>query len=672
MYSTKSNFSGPLLSDREFFCELIDLELNGLESIKELIKTEDFKACRKVFAEFFRNYLEPEKYFGSKNMVSEDKMSEDGSYTSLDDSETIEAAEKACRHYMVSCGVPSDFGDKKVDWYSNPTHNGYMEWPWQLSRHPELSALASAYSLTKNEKYAFACAELLDSWLKQAEAPEKMTPHGHTLSWRTIECGIRQGGCWPYVIHTFYKTEAFTDDLIVDICKSLYEHAERLYTVHGGNNWLLMEMNGLLHIAVIYRFFKDSKLWQDFAIETLNRELKKQVYNDGFQYELTTDYQHVAIGNYSDVLRLLLAYGIEPDKDMASYIEKMIEVYVYLSEPNKTVPDINDGMKYNAKEMVSRYISMFPENELFKWVISDGKEGKAPDYNHIFENAGLAVLRTGHSEKDTWVFFDGGEFGAGHQHEDKLNLLMYADGKLILTEAGKYAYDASRESKYTLSTRAHNTVRVDGLGQYRRKNYKWKGEIDKKSDLYYKAGENIDVLKAVYNEGYGNKRAETEAIHERTVLFVKKEKDLKPFLISIDRLQGVNENDIHTYGVLWHLDSENLSVNNLNIKADNLNLFVPETEFGLREISLSVCRGQFFPEVQGLYMRSHNQFDYRPIFCAEYKLTAQKARLVTVFYPDGNEVCPIKKVEASKNIEDTLITITLTNGEKLILDEKSL
>ena len=669
MYPT--NFSGPLLSDKKFFSELIDLNLSGLEEIKELLIKEDYKACRKVFAKFFKSYLEPNKYFkSSSGSLEGNTLDENGSYCLPTNEAIIEDAEKACRHYMVSCGTPSDFGENKVDWYSNPTYNGYKEWPWQLSRHAELSTLATAYSMTKNEKYAYACAELFDSWVKQAEAPAPLTGHGETLSWRTIECGIRQGGCWPYVIHTFYKTEAFNEDIITDWCKSVYEHAERLFTVHGGNNWLLMEMNGLAHIAVIYGFFKESSVWLKFACDTMSRELIKQVHPDGFQYELTTDYQHVAITTYGALLTLLTNYDIEPDKNFSSYVEKMIETYVHLAEPNMIVPDINDGMKYNAKGVVADYAHLFPENQLFKWVLSDKKEGTPPIKDHIFENAGLAVLRTGLTENDTWLFFDGGEFGAGHQHEDKLNLLMYADGKLILTEAGKYAYDASIESKYTLSTRAHNTVRVDNFSQCRRKNYKWKGEIDKISDLKYKLDSDIDVLYSFYNEGYGNKKGETSARHERKVLFIKNQKSLKPFAIAIDRLYG--EEKDHLYGIMWHLDSNDLSMDKLNIKADTLNIFVSDEEFTSNELSLSVCRGQMYPEMQGFFCNSHNQKDYRPIYCAEYKVYGNELRIVTVLYPDGNEPCPIEKVIASKNTSDNDICLILKNGEKINLNEKEI
>lgn len=45
-----------------------------------------------------------------------------------------------------------------------------------------------------------------------------------TKCWRTIECGIRMGANWPYILFTFYKTPAFTDDVFDNWYKSVYEH----------------------------------------------------------------------------------------------------------------------------------------------------------------------------------------------------------------------------------------------------------------------------------------------------------------------------------------------------------------------------------------------------------------------------------------------------------------
>ena len=185
-----------------------------------------------------------------------------------------------------------------------------------------------------------------------------------------------------------------------------------------------------------------------------------------------------------------------------------------------------------------------------------------------------------------------------------------------------------------------------------------------------KLNNDIDVLSSFYNEGYGNKKGETSARHERKVLFIKNQKGLKPFAIAIDRLYG--EEKDHLYGIMWHLDSDDLSMDKLNIKADTLNIFVSDEDFTSNELSLSVCRGQMYPEMQGFFCNSHNQHDYRPIYCAEYKVYGNELRIVTVLYPDGNEVCPIKKVIASKNTSDNDICLILENGETLSFNEKEI
>ena len=68
----------------------------------------------------------------------------------------------------------------------------------------------------------------MDSWMKQAVCPDADCVGYKTKCWRTIECGIRMGANWPYILFTFYKTPAFTDDILIDWYKSVYEHGERL------------------------------------------------------------------------------------------------------------------------------------------------------------------------------------------------------------------------------------------------------------------------------------------------------------------------------------------------------------------------------------------------------------------------------------------------------------
>ena len=99
---------------------------------------------------------------------------------------------------------------------------------------------------------------------------------------------------------------------------------------------------------------------------------------------------------------------------------------------------------------------------------------------------------------------DAAPFGRGHQHEDKLNLLIYAQGKYLLTEGGNYAYDDSEMRRYCLSSRAHNTVLVDHKGQNRRASYVWEdSDIEKLSGMKWGIGDSCDWAEGCYDGAYG-------------------------------------------------------------------------------------------------------------------------------------------------------------------------
>ena len=91
-----------------------------------------------------------------------------------------------------------------------------------------------------------------------------------------------------------------------------------------------------------------------------------------------------------------------------------------------------------------------------KW-ITEGDETGKPEYTSAaMPWSGFAALRTGWGQDDTWALMDAAPFGRAHQHEDKLSVLLYTNGKFLLTEGGNYAYDESEMRNYVLSTRSHN------------------------------------------------------------------------------------------------------------------------------------------------------------------------------------------------------------------------
>lgn len=56
------NVTGPLLSDRRFFQECLNLEYEGMQEVKASVLKEDFCGARKAMAAYIRRTLDPERF----------------------------------------------------------------------------------------------------------------------------------------------------------------------------------------------------------------------------------------------------------------------------------------------------------------------------------------------------------------------------------------------------------------------------------------------------------------------------------------------------------------------------------------------------------------------------------------------------------------------------------
>lgn len=647
------------MNEMKFFRECLNLDYKGMEDVKEAVHAEDYDMARKAFASYIRSTLEPERFFSVPYEEPENAYLLPG-----------ETACQACErivndHVMVAVGVPYDFGkEKEPDWSANPTDNQYEEWTWQFNRHPEFKLLAHEYQTTGDLRYAKRAVELFESWYHQASYPGDVSGYD-TRCWRTIECGIRMGANWPYMLFALYRTEVFTDQVLTDWYCSVWEHGRRLYKNHTHGNWLIMEMNGLAQIGILYPQLKESETWLSAALNCLENELERQVYPDGFQYELSTIYHEVVVNNYQRVIETAKAFGIPVSKLILKKLENASMIDVKLMMPNRRIPNINDGKWFCSKYLLERKHRILPGIPEFEWILSDGARGEKPSYESLaLPYSGFMVMRNGWGQDASWALFDGGPFGRGHQHEDKLSVLIYAGGKVLITEGGNYAYDNSKMREYVLSTRAHNTVMVDGMGQNRRKDYHWgDDDIRKKADLTWSTGTDFDYAESTYGQGYGPE-ADKSITHNRCIYFVKKAAaGLPPFFITVDRLRSERE---RSYQVLWHVNSEDPVISSYGVDLRDITIFVSG-----REPYLEVVRGQKEPEWQGFVSLGQRQGEYEPVNCVRTNIKGMNERIVTILLPKTGDN-PVVSAEAGWNVEDDSIILHMADGSKQIFHEREM
>ena len=651
--------AGPRTTPEEFFTKHLDTTIPALASIPAKMAAGDLAGAEKVFAGHVRATLR-------NDALNKDWLGR--KYKGKELRALTRRAEEIMDYRLSSCGMPHHFTDHKVDWNLNPTFNKYKEWTWQLSRHPFWTTLAEYYTATGDEKAVTVWIDMISSWFDQALVPKKAGP-GATHCWRTIEAGIRMDG-WSRQIAAFAKSPQVTDEFLTRYFISIWEHGWRLRNNSTSGNWLLMELHGLLRITLLYPYLKDAPEWKSYALKRLQEEFSRQVYPDGFQYELATGYHGVVISNYLGVFDLYEQLGMEKPEFIRKGLEKMFEAYVRISTPSAGTPAINDGSNVNVARWCRRASELYPARADFRWFATGGKEGAPPDYlSTVFPWAGAVVFRTSWAKDAVWGYMDGSPFGRGHQHEDKLNFVMHAYGKVMLTEGGNYMYDSSDCRKYVLSTRAHNTIRIDGFEQNRRRTYHWKDEdINVKADVAFSTTPARDMARSAYRDGYGPQQKPT--VHDRTVLFLKQEPGLAPFFVVIDRLTAPNDRP-HAFEIMWHLEECKLAIDGMSFTGDfgdGIGLVARASDPALK---ITDMKGQHEPYFQGwMPIWIGGPHEHRPIPTPVMQGTFSGAyRVVTVLYPYRDGSCPIKAVKASADPAANDFTLVLADGSERTLSE---
>jgi hypothetical protein len=495
--------------EREFWAAL-DLSRPELTAVAAAVEAEDLRAADHEFGQYLRRRDGP--VYGRPV----------GGATA----EQIRAAEEILDHTYRLLGCPVHRFAEGIAWNADPFD--YEQWAIQLNRHAEWTVLAAAYKATQAPRFALEWERQLLDWIdampvyigkRWIEGPYNRAGK-MPLS---LDAGIRMGQTWLRAYQELYRCPEIAPETLTAFARSCYRHALYLAlpgNFHSGSNWGAMELNGLFHIAVFFPEFRDAQRWQQLALDRLRGELVAQVYPDGVQHELTPGYHTVTLANFRNLLEMARANRMALPEDLEQVLEEMYACLLRIATPGLYCPPLNDSNRVRLTSLYRDAAALFPDRPEFRWVVSGRTEAHPPPYlSTVLPYAGWVAMRSGWAADDRYLLFDAGPFGTGHQHEDKLSVLVYAYGHELLTDAGTYAYDESAWRRYVLSTRAHSTVRMDGMDQACR--------LDRaqflatRPDTYgFHSDDWFDYARDTHTSGYGP-GPDRSAVHRRRVAFVR-------------------------------------------------------------------------------------------------------------------------------------------------------
>lgn len=623
---------------------IINLDYPGLEAVK----AEYQKGNEKKAAELLLNYYRTRTGIHNPD-VDMKKI-------------TVSArqrkwADDALEHtfYVHDGYQPSYNYGKDINWKYWPVKDNELR--WQLHRHKWFTPMGKVYQITKDEKYAIEWkAEYLD-WIKKNPLVE-VTSNQYEMkdnkkfsddvenarfAWRPLEISHRlQDQISQFTL--FVNSPNFTPEFLTEFLVNYNRHAEYIlghYSKMG--NHLLFEAQRMFFAGTFFPELKDAKTWQQSGIGILNREIKKQVFDDGGQFELDPHYHLACIGIFIRALVVAQANNCISaiPQSYVDTVENMITFYFNICFPDYSNPCFSDAKKGDMKEELGNYrkwMKLFPNNEAIKWFATQGKKGKAPaNLSKGFLTSGFFTFRNGWDMNSTVMVVKAGPKGEWHCQPDNGTFDLWFNGKNLFPDSGSYIYagpgEVQKMRDWFRQTCVHNTLTLDN------KNL----ETTESKTLLWQPDGNQQVL-VTQNPSYRN------LDHRRTVFFVD-----QTYYVIVDETIGSATGQLNLH---YLLTDGKTSTEKNTIRTE----YKGESNV---MIACSSASAMDLKQEEGWYSTAYRKKTARPSFSFNVNKKDEKpVRFVTVIYPgkDVKSVSAMGKVISST--DKSLKVSVKVNGKK--------
>jgi heparinase II/III-like protein len=479
----------------------------------------------------------------------------DGFFAATD--ETTAAANRIVHdHCWPLLGFGEHCFGKEVQWLRDPLshyiwpldHHYYIELMradgsdvrvlWELNRLGHFVTLASAYSSTKDDRFAAEFFGQLRSWVEQ-------NPYLRGPNWKcAMEVALR-------AINLLVAFEMFRHSPQLDAAslksflRLLQQHGNYIernleFSYIATSNHYLSDLVGLVWLGLMLPELHQAEDWCEFG-EDMVEEIDKQVLADGADFEASTGYHRFVTELLLYTFMLCRANDAKIQKKYWTRLHQMLLYIRAYLRPDGFAPLIGDTDGGQVLSIAHRRADDHAYLlEIGAGVFDDPGLLSPCVESQAFPKAGTYIMR----DRDLYLCFNASGVGingrGSHGHNDVLSIEVSASGRAFIVDPGTYVYSANLQKRHEFrSTAYHSTVQIDGLEQNtidpstpfvigneaKPRVLEWKSEAD---------------FDKVVGEHYGY-----PVVHRRTVVFNKRE---RAWVID-DEFFGEGE---HLYEVRFH------------------------------------------------------------------------------------------------------------------------
>ena len=558
----------------------------------DLERDDEFDELLKTYQGSFKSYLESialQRFYASLTPQNRDHTIDVLLQIPSAVARISEEAEQLLEHRVNLLGYTCVGLGQEIDWHRDPV-TGYR-WPKQfwadfnfpsnsgadpkiiheLNRHQHLPRLAKAYVLTGDERFAREAVSQMESWMNQ-------NPRWEGVNWQSsLEVGTRVLS-WLWTVFMLVPSKALDERIACRIGRSLLQQVDQVFrypSIYSSpNTHLIGEATTLFIAGLVFREIPRSAGWRSRGKTLLIDEMQRQVLNDGVYSELSSYYHCYAADFFLHAMALARAQREPLPEAMWKRLESMLEFALHLTRPNGTIPLIGDDDGGRTLALASEHYGSFRDGlssgavlfgrpdfkfaangfaEETLWLLGpdaapvfESLPSRAPSRLHAFcLDSGYFIQRSGWEEQSSHLTFDCGGHGygsGGHSHSDALSVTLFSGGTELLVDPATFVYNCAPEWRtFFRSTRAHNTVVVDGMDQSSQGDtFNWQATLSTRLSKQLAIGE----LEYLDGEHDGYLRLRQPVIHRRRVLYVRPN-----YWILVDNFRGYGE---HTFDFMYH------------------------------------------------------------------------------------------------------------------------
>jgi hypothetical protein len=272
-------------------------------------------------------------------------------------------------------------------------------------------------------------------------------------SWDDMATGVRASRL-AYLL----RSTGWRDEELLDLAE---QHAEKLQEpdfLSTGHNHAVFQLHGLAALCLDERL-RNCRGADQFVRRELGALLRSQFTESGMHRENSPGYHFLITDYLSRTAPMIQAFAPE----LSGVLARADDAKKWLVHPNSTLVALGDS---NAK-LTSRWRRSLalPEGDPACRRIRRYAESAECYLIKHFRDAGYVIVRSDWaipSQDASMLFIQGGFFNPTHRDADDLSFEWFEHGRKILSDSGRYIVIENEWRDYFDSTRAHNTVEVDG------------------------------------------------------------------------------------------------------------------------------------------------------------------------------------------------------------------